>query len=89
MQEKTCYLQNYFFPVKKNVYLCSQLNSITTAMTQYFTKSRFKLALDCPTKLYYASLPNVYNNLNVEDDFLQSLAEGGFQVGALAKIYRA
>lgn len=71
------------------MYLCSQLDSITTAMTQYFTKSRFKLALDCPTKLYYASLPNVYNNLNVEDDFLQSLAEGGFQVGALAKIYRA
>lgn len=57
-------------------------------MTQLFTKSRFKLALECPTKLFYASLPEIYNNQNDDDEFLQSLAEGGFQVGALAKLYR-
>ena len=57
-------------------------------MTQLFTKSRFKLALECPTKLFYASLPERYNNQNKDDEFLQSLAEGGFQVGALAKLYR-
>lgn len=45
------------------------------------------MALDCPTKLYYASHPDKYHNQSVEDDFLQALAEGGFQVGALAKIY--
>lgn len=57
-------------------------------MTQLFTKSRFKLALECPRKLFYASLPERYNNQNKDDEFLQSLAEGGFQVGALAKLYR-
>lgn len=57
-------------------------------MTKLFTKSRFKLALECPTKLYYASHPERYNNLQTDDDFLISLAKGGFQVGELAKIYR-
>lgn len=57
-------------------------------MTQLFTKSRFKLALECPTKLFYASLPERYNNQNEDEEFLRSLAEGGFQVGALAKLYR-
>lgn len=56
-------------------------------MTKIFTKSRFKLALECPTKLYYASHPERYNNLQTDDDFLISLAKGGFQVGELAKIY--
>ncbi len=57
-------------------------------MTKLFTKSRFKLALECPTKLYYASHPERYNNLQTDDDFLISLSKGGFQVGELAKIYR-
>ena len=52
-----------------------------------FTKSVFKIALSCPTKLYYARHPEVYANSNDENDFLAALAEGGFQVGELAKIY--
>lgn len=51
-----------------------------------FTKSAFKLALECPQKLYYAR-QSQYENQNNDDEFLASLAEGGFQVGALAKIY--
>lgn len=51
-----------------------------------FTKSRFKVALECPTKLYYLDKP-LYSNNKSEDEFLQSLAEGGFQVGELAKCY--
>lgn len=54
--------------------------------TKLFTKSAFKLALECPQKLYYARQPQ-YENQNNDDEFLASLAEGGFQVGALAKIY--
>jgi hypothetical protein len=50
-----------------------------------FTKSRFKLALECPTKLYYASNPQTYADQKKDDPFLQSLAEGGYQVGELAK----
>lgn len=52
-----------------------------------FTKSAFKIALECPRKLYYYRNPDVYANADTEDEFLQALAEGGFQVGELAKIY--
>lgn len=50
------------------------------------TKSRFKIALSCPTKLYYNDNP-LYENQKVEDKFLEALAEGGYQVGELAKCY--
>ena len=52
-----------------------------------FTKSVFKIALSCPTKLYYARHPETYANSNDENDFLAALAKGGFQVGELAKLY--
>lgn len=52
-----------------------------------FTKSAFKIALECPRKLYYYRNPDIYANADTEDEFLQALAEGGFQVGELAKIY--
>ena len=50
---------------------------------RYLTKSRFKQALECPTKLYYTGKPEYLNN-SLEDSFLAALAEGGYQVGALA-----
>lgn len=49
------------------------------------TKSRFKLAIDCPTKLHYAKRNSGYRNRNEDNDFLEALADGGHQVGALAK----
>lgn len=52
---------------------------------RYLTKSRFKLAVECPTKLFYANKPNIYKDTMSEDDFLKMLAEGGYQVGELAK----
>ncbi len=52
----------------------------------FLTKSRFKIALDCPRKLFYTNKPE-YGNIKEEDDFLQALAEGGYQVGELAKLY--
>ncbi len=52
-----------------------------------FTKSAFKQALICPTSQYYYYNDNVYANQNISDDFLKSLAEGGFQVGEIAKVY--
>lgn len=54
---------------------------------KYLTKSAFKIALSCPQKLYYYGRPDEYENANANDEFLESLAEGGFQVGELAKIY--
>ena len=53
---------------------------------RYLTKSRFKLAMECPTKLYYTGKPE-YADQKLEDSFLEALAEGGFQVGELAKHY--
>ena len=53
-------------------------------MTRYLTKSRFKLAAECPTKLYYTGKDTIYRNLKREDAFLQALARGGFQVGKMA-----
>ena len=55
-------------------------------MPRYLTKSRFKLALDCPAKLYYTGKPE-YPDAKKDDAFLEALAEGGYQVGALAKCY--
>jgi hypothetical protein len=53
---------------------------------RYLTKSRFKLALECPTKLFYTGKKE-YADSKLEDSFLASLAEGGIQVGELAKQY--
>ena len=50
------------------------------------SKSRFKLACECPTKLFYTGKPTEYANQSLEDSFLKNLAKGGFQVGALAKL---
>jgi len=49
------------------------------------SKTRFKLALECPTKVFY-SLDDRYANQKQDDEFLEALAEGGNQVGALAKL---
>lgn len=56
------------------------------AKPRYLTKSRFKTAVECPTKLFYIGKPSVYPDAKQEDDFLIALAEGGFQVGELAKL---
>ena len=51
------------------------------------TKSLFTTSLGCPRKLYYATHKELYDNANSENDFLRALAEGGIQVGALARHY--
>ncbi|HOI80667.1 MAG TPA: DUF2779 domain-containing protein [Synergistales bacterium] len=53
---------------------------------RYLTKSRFSLAMECPAKLFYTGKKE-YANRKLEDPFLEALAEGGFQVGELARRY--
>ncbi|NUP87450.1 MAG: DUF2779 domain-containing protein [Burkholderiaceae bacterium] len=53
---------------------------------RHLTKSRFKLALECPTKLFYTGKEDQYPDRKRDNEFLQALAEGGFQVGELAKL---
>jgi hypothetical protein len=55
-------------------------------MNNYLTKSRFKLAITCATKLKYLDDKN-YGNTKMDDPFLKALANGGFQVGKLAQYY--
>lgn len=56
------------------------------AKPRVLTKSRFKVGSECPTKLYFLNRPGFGNN-NTDNAFLEALAEGGFQVGELAKVY--
>ena len=52
----------------------------------FLTKSKFKLAVECPTKLFYTGKKK-YANKSLDNPFLEALADGGFQVGELAKQY--
>ena len=42
--------------------------------------------MECPTKLYYTRKKE-YPNQKMDDPFLKALADGGYQVGELAKLY--
>lgn len=53
----------------------------------YLTKSKFKIALDCVSQLYYTGKKDEYADKNLNDEFLLALAKGGYQVGELAKYY--
>ena len=52
----------------------------------YLTKSRFKLGLECPNKLFYAKKDD-YANQKSNNLFLEALASGGFQVEELARLH--
>ena len=54
---------------------------------RYLTKSRFRLGIDCPSKLYYTKKENLYANTKDLDTFMQALASGGFQVEELARLH--
>ena len=50
------------------------------------SKSRFKLGLECPNKLYFSNNKETYHNIKKEDPFLQALVDGGFQVEEYARL---
>jgi hypothetical protein len=52
-----------------------------------FTKTVFKLATECPTKPFYYKRKDTYGNVDTDNEFLMALAEGGFQIAELAKLY--
>ena len=53
-------------------------------MSAYLSKSDFKIARDCITKLYYKKMR--YPSSTDTDPFMQLLAEGGYMVGKLAQL---
>ena len=55
-------------------------------MKNFLTKTDFINAFICPTKLNYILHPEAYTDSSEEDDYLQSLSDGGYQVGKLAQL---
>jgi Domain of unknown function(DUF2779) len=53
-------------------------------MSMYLTKSDFKVARTCATKLYYRKLR--YPSMLEEDEYLQFLADGGYMIETIAKL---
>ena len=53
-------------------------------MTMYLSKTDFKVARTCATKLYYRKLG--YPSMRDDDEYLQFLADGGYMVEAIAKL---
>jgi hypothetical protein len=53
-------------------------------MARYLSKSDFKVAQTCPTKLYYKK--SGYPSLDDEDEYLMLLAEGGYMVEKIGKL---
>jgi len=53
-------------------------------MSRTLSKSDFKLAQECPTKLYYRK--KGFPNTMQDNEYLQLLAEGGYAVGKLAQL---
>jgi len=53
-------------------------------MTAYLSKSDFKVARTCATKLYYKKLR--YPSAHDDDPYLQFLADGGYMVEAIARL---
>ena len=49
------------------------------------SKSRFKLGLECPNKLFFTGKDS-YANTKKDDPFLEALADGGFQVEELSRM---
>ena len=52
--------------------------------TSGLTKSKFSLGFECPAKLFY-SRHSEYHSILIDDPFMESLAEGGYQVGEYAR----
>jgi len=50
------------------------------------TKTDFVNAFTCPTKLNYIRKPDTYTDSTEEDEYMQSLSDGGYQVGKLAQL---
>lgn len=51
------------------------------------SKSKFTLACECPAKLFFAGKPGEFADTRVDDEFLSALADGGYQVEALARCH--
>jgi hypothetical protein len=66
--------------------MCDAVAEIALAVEvkTYLSKSDFKVARTCATKLYYRKLG--YHSIRDDDEYLQFRADGGYMVEAIAKL---
>ena len=50
------------------------------------TKTDFINSFICPTRLNYIKQPEIYTDSTENDEYLQSLSDGGYQIGKLAQL---
>jgi hypothetical protein len=67
-------------------YFWELINNLKKILVRLLTKSRFKLGLECPNKLFYTGKKE-YANQKQDNPFLMALAEGGFQVEEYARMH--
>jgi hypothetical protein len=67
-------------------YFWELINNLKKILVRLLTKSRFKLGLECPNKLFYTGKKE-YANQKQNNPFLMALAEGGFQVEEYARMH--
>src|SRR5206468_12681847 len=58
--------------------------AVIVGANTYLSKSDFKIAHTCASKLYYRKLG--YPSARDDDEYLQFLADGGYMVEAIAKL---
>ena len=52
----------------------------------FLTKTDFKSSFICPTRLNYIRFPKQFTDSTEKDEYLQSLSDGGYQIGKLAQL---
>jgi hypothetical protein len=56
-------------------------------MSTAYLQADYKVAQECPTKLYYRM--NKYPSVKDDDEYMELLAKGGYMIGAIgAQIQR-
>lgn len=55
-------------------------------MIKFLTKTDFINSFICPTKLNYIRQPHIFTDSTIDDEYLQSLSDGGYQVGKIAQL---
>jgi len=55
-------------------------------VNKLLTKTDFVSAFICPTRLNYIRFPYQFTDSTEEDEYLQSLSDGGYQIGKLAQL---
>ena len=67
-----------------------QIKNSFSKEVRYLTKSRYRMACECPTKLFYTKKSKkepAYIDNRIDDPFLEALRDGGFQVGEMVNYW--